>query len=115
MMRSSSGEKTLPGPYGKIGREFTDKFTKHINDWNNGSPLQHITLKLAKSQRRRMTKNAWANDSINGIEVKATFFYAKAALFKGALSVPTERTSQTVLGFLLTLSCQDKLTRLCDV
>ena len=33
--------------YGKIGREFIDKFTEHINDWNNGSPLQHIALKAA--------------------------------------------------------------------
>ena len=40
-------KNTFLAPYGKIGREFIDKFTEHINDWNNGSPLQHITLKAA--------------------------------------------------------------------
>ena len=40
-------KNTFLVPYGKIGREFIDKFTEHINDWNNGSPLQHIALKAA--------------------------------------------------------------------
>ena len=34
-------------PYGKIGREFIDQVTLHINDWNNGSDNQHISLKAA--------------------------------------------------------------------
>ena len=40
-------KNTFLVPCGKIGREFIDKFTEHINDWNNGSPLQHIALKAA--------------------------------------------------------------------
>ena len=40
-------KNTFLVPYGKIGREFIDKFTEHINDWNNGSPLQLIALKAA--------------------------------------------------------------------
>ena len=82
-------------PFGKIGREFIDKFTKHINDWNNRSPLKHVALKtaivlqqlalksLVKNQKQRINKNASGNDSINGIEVKSTLFYAKSALFNG--------------------------------
>lgn len=34
-------------PYGKIGRDFIDQITLHINDWNNGSERQHISLKAA--------------------------------------------------------------------
>ena len=40
-------KNTFLVPYGKIGREFIDKFTEHINDWNNGSPSQHVALKAA--------------------------------------------------------------------
>jgi hypothetical protein len=32
-------------PYGKIGREFIDQLTMHINQWNNKSDNQHIALK----------------------------------------------------------------------
>ena len=34
-------------PYGKIGREFIDQVTLHINDWNSSSDNQHISLKAA--------------------------------------------------------------------
>ena len=34
-------------PYGKIGREFIDKFTEYINAWNKKSEMQHIALKAA--------------------------------------------------------------------
>ena len=34
-------------PYGKVGRDFIDQITLHINDWNNGSDNQHICLKAA--------------------------------------------------------------------
>ena len=34
-------------PYGKTGRDFIDQLTKHINDWNNGTEIQHIALKAA--------------------------------------------------------------------
>ena len=40
-------KNTFLVPYGKTGREFIDKFTEHINDWNNGSEKQHIALKAA--------------------------------------------------------------------
>ena len=60
----------------------------------HGSPLQHIALKAAivllavglqkPSQKQRITKNACARGSINGIEVKSTVFYAKAAPSKSA-------------------------------
>ena len=33
--------------YGKTGRDFTDQLTKHIDDWNNRSPMQHLALKAA--------------------------------------------------------------------
>ena len=29
------------------GRDFIDQLTKHIDDWNNRSPLQHLALKVA--------------------------------------------------------------------
>ena len=34
-------------PYGKVGRDFIDQVTLHINDWNSGSDNQHISLKAA--------------------------------------------------------------------
>ena len=34
-------------PYGKVGRDFIDQITSHINDWNSGSDNQHICLKAA--------------------------------------------------------------------
>ena len=34
-------------PYGKIGREFIDQITKHINDWNKSTESHHIALKAA--------------------------------------------------------------------
>ena len=34
-------------PYGKVGRDFIDQVTLHINDWNSGSDNQHIPLKAA--------------------------------------------------------------------
>ena len=33
--------------YGKTGRDFIDKLTEHINDWNNGAEGQHVSLKAA--------------------------------------------------------------------
>ena len=35
------------GPYGKIGRDFIDQVTLHINDWNSDSENQHVSLKAA--------------------------------------------------------------------
>ena len=32
-------------PYSKTGRDFIDQLTKHIDDWNNRSPMQHLVLK----------------------------------------------------------------------
>ena len=32
-------------PYGKIGMDFIDQITMHINDWNSGSENQHVSLK----------------------------------------------------------------------
>ena len=34
-------------PFGKVGRDFIDQITSHINDWNSGSDNQHICLKAA--------------------------------------------------------------------
>ena len=34
-------------PYGKVGRDFIDQVTLHINEWNHGSGIQHIALKAA--------------------------------------------------------------------
>ncbi|EDO35883.1 predicted protein [Nematostella vectensis] len=38
-------KNTFLVPYGKIGRDFIDQLTKHLNDWNNRSECQHIALK----------------------------------------------------------------------
>ena len=32
-------------PYGKTGRDLIERLTKHINDSNNNTEMQHITLK----------------------------------------------------------------------
>ena len=40
-------KNTFLVPYGKVGREFIDKMTENINDWNNGSKMQPIALKAA--------------------------------------------------------------------
>ena len=32
------------GPHGKIGRGFIDQLSKHINDWNNGTAMNHLAL-----------------------------------------------------------------------
>ena len=40
-------KNTFLVPYGKVGREFIDKMTEHINDWNNGSKMQPIAVKAA--------------------------------------------------------------------
>ena len=34
-------------PYGKTGRDFIDQLTKHIDDWNNNTRMQHLALKAA--------------------------------------------------------------------
>ena len=34
-------------PYEKIGRDFIDQVTSHINDWNNSSDNCHVSLKAA--------------------------------------------------------------------
>ena len=34
-------------PYGRVGREFIDQITLHINEWNNSLENQHIALKAA--------------------------------------------------------------------
>ena len=34
-------------PYGKIGREFIDQVTSHINDSNSSSDNFHVSLKAA--------------------------------------------------------------------
>ena len=43
-MRSQNGGSFFV-PYGKVGREFIDKMTEHINDWNKGSKMRPIALK----------------------------------------------------------------------
>ena len=75
--------------YGKVGREFIDKMTEHINDWNNGSKMQPIALNaalyflqsayksLARSQRLRITKSFWLSDWYCGMRVKSTNCCAK--------------------------------------
>ena len=40
-------KNTFLVPYGKVRREFIDKMTEHINDWNNGSKMQPTALKAA--------------------------------------------------------------------
>lgn len=38
-------KNTFLVPYGKTGRDFIDQLTKHIDDWNNRSPMQYLALK----------------------------------------------------------------------
>ena len=46
--RSQPGKKDVfLVPYGKVGRDFIDQVTLHINDWNSVSDNQHISLKAA--------------------------------------------------------------------
>ena len=40
-------KNTFLVPYDKTGRDFIDQLTKHIDDWNNRSPMQHLALKAA--------------------------------------------------------------------
>ena len=40
-------KNTFLVPYGKTGRDFIDKLTEHINDWNNEAEGQHVSLKAA--------------------------------------------------------------------
>ena len=40
-------KNTFLVPYGKVERDFIDKMTEHINDWNNGSKMHPIALKAA--------------------------------------------------------------------
>ena len=48
IMRSQHRKKnTFLVPYGKIGRDFIDQLSKHINDWNNDTAMQHLVLKAA--------------------------------------------------------------------
>ena len=34
-------------PYGKVGKDFIDQVTLHINNWNSDSDNQHISLEVA--------------------------------------------------------------------
>ena len=48
IMRSQLGEKnTFLVPYGKVGRDFIDQLSKHINDWTNGTAMQHLGINAA--------------------------------------------------------------------
>ena len=40
-------KNTFLVPHGKTGRDFIEQLTKHINDWNNKTEMQHIALKAA--------------------------------------------------------------------
>ena len=40
-------KNTFLVPYGKTGKEFIDKLSDHINDWNNGVEGSHVSLKSA--------------------------------------------------------------------
>jgi len=40
-------KNTFLVPYGKTGKDFIDQLTKHINNWNNGTEGQHVSLKAA--------------------------------------------------------------------
>lgn len=40
-------KNTFLVPYGKTGRDFIEQLTKHINDWNKKTEMQHIALKAA--------------------------------------------------------------------
>ena len=40
-------KNTFLVPYGNTGRDFIDQLTKHIDNWNNRSPMEHIALKAA--------------------------------------------------------------------
>ena len=40
-------KNTFLVPYGKAGRDFIDQLTKHIDDWNNKTTMQHLALNAA--------------------------------------------------------------------
>ena len=67
-------KNTFLVPYGKTGRDFIDQLTKHVNDWNNGTEIQHIALKAAivllaadyrnhiRNLKQKSIKNVWRGD-----------------------------------------------------
>ena len=82
-------------PYGKIGRDFIDQVTSHINDWNNSSDNCHVSLKAAfvclavglqkpgpKSKGKDHQDALWLSDLSCGEKVKSANYYANAELFK---------------------------------
>ena len=60
-------KNTFLVPYAKIGRDFIDQLSKHINDWNNGTAMQQLTLKAAKEHQECLEKRLklWRNGKID--------------------------------------------------
>ena len=106
-------KNTFLVPYGKRGRDFIDQLTKHINDWNNGTIMQHIALKAAivllalalqkpgqKSKaKEHVSKNGWSN----GKMVKLNAWCMRGGRFKGACKMQRDTMRQIKLKYSLSL------------
>ena len=89
-------------PYGKVGRDFIDQITLHVNDWNSGSDNQHICLKAAfvplalgpqnqtRSPRQKIIKTSCLSALRIGDKVKSASYYEKVELFKVDMSAAEE-------------------------
>ena len=88
-------------PYGKEGRDFIDRVTLHINDWNSGSDHQHISLKAA-----------FVLLAVGG-KVKLISNYTKVELFKVVSENSRRRNRPIDLRFLLSLYWKAKSTQRC--
>ena len=102
-------------PYGKLGRDFIDQLTMHINQWNNKSNKQHIALKTvfvllalglqkpgqkskAKDHKECLKKRlaSWKDGKINKL-------LYEGRLFKPALERERSPTLQTEQKYSLNL------------
>ena len=108
-------KNTFLVPYGKTGRDFIDQLTKHINDWNNGTIMQHIALKAAivllalalqnpaKNRRQKNISNVSKNGWSNGKMVKLNAWCMRGGRFKGACKMQRDTMRQIKLKYSLSL------------
>ena len=114
-------------PYGKIGREFIDQVTLHINEWNSSSDNQHISLKAAfvlldvalqkpspksktKDHQEALSKRLtlWKEGEISKLVREGRFLFSRVVL--ESLGHLIRQKNQR---FLPSLCSKDKSTQRC--
>ena len=108
-------------PYGKVGRDFIDQITLHINGWNSGSDNQHICLKaafvllpLGLQKPNAKSKAKDHQDVLSkriGDKLKSTSYYANVELFKVVSGNSRRRTRPIDLRFLPRKKMSEKFLR----